>query len=77
MILLYFLPTTPVKSIYVTVKAQVFYDESEVEARIQEHMLDGEGTLSENDAIQSICTRAFDPVNAKIRDVIPDFSSIA
>lgn len=65
------------KSIYVTVKAQVFYDENEVEAMIQEHMLDGEGTLSEKDAIQSICTRAFDPVNdATIRDVIPDFSTL-
>jgi hypothetical protein len=65
------------KSIYVTVKAQVFYDEDDVQARIQEHKLAGVDSISENDAIQSICTRAFDPVDkATIRDVIPDYSTI-
>lgn len=64
------------KSIYVTVKAQVFYEEYQVEAKIIENMVNEGETLSEQDAIQSICTSAFDPVNAKIRDVIPDFSSI-
>lgn len=65
------------KSVYVTVKAQVFYDENDVEAMIQEVMLNGEGTITEKEAIQSICTRAFDPVNAAtIRDVIPDFATL-
>ena len=63
-------------SIYVTVKAQVFFDPDDVQARIDQVKADDEVILSEDAAIYSFVCDAFNPVDkATIRDVLPDFST--